>query len=85
MRIAKNDIIDLKGLTRGASSRAYTELYPAKEESAEIVKRLINLGFVIVGKLETTQFVDSEWGPTSDWVDYHGPWNPRGDGYLTPS
>ncbi|KAM0467068.1 hypothetical protein ACHAPV_000582 [Trichoderma viride] len=84
LRIAIKDIIDLKGLKTGASSRAYTELYPVKEESAEIVKRLINLGFVIVGKLKTTQFADSEW-PTSDWVDYHGPWNPRGDGYLTPS
>ncbi|KAL7914159.1 amidase signature domain-containing protein [Trichoderma velutinum] len=84
LRIAIKDIIDLKGLKTGASSRAYTELYPVKEESAEIVKRLIELGFVVVGKLKTTQFADSEW-PTSDWVDYHGPWNPRGDGYLTPS
>ncbi|KAH8129887.1 amidase signature domain-containing protein [Trichoderma asperelloides] len=84
LRIAIKDIIDLKGLKTGASSRAYTDLYPAKEESAETVKRLINLGFVIVGKLKTTQFADSEW-PTSDWVDYHGPWNPHGDGYLTPS
>ncbi|UKZ65400.1 uncharacterized protein TrAtP1_006593 [Trichoderma atroviride] len=84
LRVAIKDIIDLKGLKTGASSRAYTELYPAKEESAEIVQRLIKLGFVIVGKLKTTQFADSEW-PTRDWVDYHGPWNPRGDGYLTPS
>ncbi|KAM0516399.1 hypothetical protein ACHAPE_005548 [Trichoderma viride] len=84
LRIAIKDIIDLKGPKTGASSRAYTEFYPVKEESREIVKRLIKLGFVIVGKLKTTQFADSEW-PTSDWVDYHGPWNPRGDGYLTPS
>ncbi|KAK4078255.1 uncharacterized protein Triagg1_3271 [Trichoderma aggressivum f. europaeum] len=74
----------LKGLKTGASSRAYTELYPHKEESAALVKQLIDLGFAIVGKLKTTRFADSEW-PTSDWVDYHGPWNPRGDGYLTPS
>ncbi|KAL7955734.1 amidase signature domain-containing protein [Trichoderma compactum] len=84
LRIAIKDIIDLKGLKTGASSRAYTELYPPKEENAEIVRRRIDLGFVIVGKLKTTQFADSEW-PTSDWVDYHGPWNPRGDGHLTPS
>lgn len=41
-------------------------------------------GFVIVGKLKTTQFADSEW-PTCDWVDYLGPFNPRWDGYLAPS
>ncbi|KAM4060528.1 amidase [Hirsutella rhossiliensis] len=84
LRVAVKDIIDLKGLKTGASSRAYTELYPAKKANAATVQRLIDLGFVVVGKLKTTQFADSEW-PTCDWVDYHGPFNPRGDGYLTPS
>ncbi|KAI0536049.1 amidase signature domain-containing protein [Xylaria digitata] len=84
LRVAIKDIIDLKGLKTGASSRAYIELYPAKTANAETVQRLIELGFVVVGKLKTTQFADSEW-PTCDWVDYHGPFNPRGDGYLTPS
>lgn len=84
LRLAIKDVIDLKGMKTGASSRAYTDLYPPKEKSAEAVQRLIDLGYVVVGKLKTTQFADSEW-PTSDWVDYHGPFNPRGDGYLTPS
>ncbi|CAG9984813.1 unnamed protein product [Clonostachys byssicola] len=84
IRIAVKDIIDLKGLKTGASSRAFTALYPVKEETAETVQHLLDLGFVIVGKLKSTQFADSEW-PTCDYVDYHGPFNPRGDGYLTPS
>ncbi|KAI8946022.1 putative glutamyl-tRNA amidotransferase subunit A [Xylaria longipes] len=84
LRVAVKDIIDLKGLKTGASSRAYTELYPVKDASSGTVQRLIELGFVFVGKLKTTQFADSEW-PTCDWVDYQGPFNPRGDGYLTPS
>ncbi|CAH0051726.1 unnamed protein product [Clonostachys solani] len=84
IRIAVKDIIDLKGLKTGASSRAFTALYPIKEENAETVQHLLGLGFVIVGKLKSTQFADSEW-PTCDYVDYHGPFNPRGDGYLTPS
>uniref|UniRef100_A0A0B7JQF9 Amidase domain-containing protein n=1 Tax=Bionectria ochroleuca TaxID=29856 RepID=A0A0B7JQF9_BIOOC len=84
IRIAVKDIIDLKGLKTGASSRAFTALYPVKKETAETVQHLLNLGFVIVGKSKSTQFADSEW-PTCDYVDYHGPFNPRGDGYLTPS
>ncbi|KAK4671659.1 hypothetical protein QC764_0097500 [Podospora pseudoanserina] len=84
LRLAIKDNIDLKGLKTGASSRAYTSLYPPRKHSAEIVQRLLELGFVIVGKAKTTQFADSEW-PTSDWVDYHAPFNPRGDGYLTTS
>ncbi|KAJ2978116.1 hypothetical protein NUW58_g7596 [Xylaria curta] len=84
LRLAVKDIIDLKGLKTGASSRAYTELYPVKVANSETVQRLIELGFVIVGKLKTTQFADSEW-PTCDWIDYHGPFNPHGDGYLATS
>lgn len=38
----------------------------------------------MIGKLKSTQFGESEWA-TSDWVDYHAPWNPRADGYQTPS
>ncbi|KAK3941866.1 putative amidotransferase subunit A [Diplogelasinospora grovesii] len=84
LRLAVKDIIDLKGLKTGASSLAYTALHPPRAASAESVQRLVDLGFVIVGKVKTTQFADSEW-PTGDWVDYHGPFNPRGDGYLTTS
>lgn len=82
--MAIKDIFDLKGLKTGASSRAFTELHFVKDQTATAVQRLIDLGVVIVGKTKTTQFADSEW-PTCDWVDYHGPFNPRGDGYLTPS
>lgn len=76
----------LEGLKTTGGSRAYTELYGEKKrgETADIIQKLIDLGFVIVGKVKTTQFADSEW-PTCDYVDYHGPFNPRGDGYLTPS
>ncbi|KAM5354323.1 hypothetical protein ACJ41O_000972 [Fusarium nematophilum] len=84
LRIALKDVMDLKGIKTGASSRAYTELYPPRQSNAEVVQHLIDLGFVIIGKLKTTQFGDSEW-PTCDWVDYPGPFNPQGDGYLTPS
>lgn len=79
-RIALKDIIDLAGLKTGGSSRAYTELYPPRTTSAEVVEKLLSLGFVVVGKVKTTQFADSEW-PTCDWVDYHASFNPRADGY----
>ncbi|KAI6091685.1 putative glutamyl-tRNA amidotransferase subunit A [Hypoxylon rubiginosum] len=85
-RLAVKDIMHLEGLKTTGGSRAYTELYGEKKrgETADIIQKLIDLGFVIVGKVKTTQFADSEW-PTCDYVDYHGPFNPRGDGYLTPS
>ncbi len=84
MRIGVKDIIDLKGLRTGASSRTYTQLYGPRDSNAVAVQGLLELGFVVVGKTKTTQFADSEW-PTCDWVDYHGPFNPRAEGYQTPS
>ncbi|XXG95592.1 hypothetical protein Hte_001860 [Hypoxylon texense] len=83
-RLAVKDIMDLEGLKTTGGSRAYAELYGVRRESADIIKKLVDLGFVIVGKVKTTQFADSEW-PTCDYIDYHGPFNPRGDGYLSPS
>ena len=83
-RIAIKDIIDIHGIRTGASTRAYTELYGPRTENAALVQKLIDLGFVVIGKTRTTQFADSGW-PTTDWVDYHAPWNPRGEGYQVPS
>jgi len=84
LRIGIKDIIDLKGLRTGASSRAYTQLHGPRAQNAEIVQSLLEQDFVIVGKPKTTQFADSEW-PTGDWVDYHAPFNPVADGYQGTS
>jgi hypothetical protein len=48
------------------------------------VQRLINAGAIIVGKMKTSQFANGEMA-TADWVDYHSPFNARGDGYSDPS
>ena len=34
--------------------------------------------------MKTSQFANGETA-TADWVDYHSPFNPRGDGYQDPS
>jgi Asp-tRNA(Asn)/Glu-tRNA(Gln) amidotransferase A subunit family amidase len=48
-----------------------------------VVQKLIDCGAIIVGKTKLSEFADAE-DPTGDWVDYHCPFNPRGDGYLNP-
>jgi len=83
-RIGIKDTINLKGLRTGGASRAYTQLYEPRKQSAAVIQHLLEMGFIVVGKTRTTQFADSEW-PTCDYVDYHGPFNPRADGYQTPS
>lgn len=83
MRVTVKDIIDLKGVKTTGQSRSFEKLYGPCTETAAIVTRLVELGAVIVGKTKCTQFASSDQ-PTADWVDYHCPWNPRGDGYLSP-
>lgn len=45
---------------------------------------MIDAGAVIIGKMKTSQFANGETA-TDDWVDYHSPYNVRGDGYQDPS
>lgn len=65
-------------------NRAYNELYPPRSSTADYVVKLIALGAVIVGKTKMSAFASAE-EPTDQWIDYHCPFNPRGDGYQTPS
>lgn len=41
-------------------------------------------GAIIVGKTRLSQFANGET-PTADWIDQLAPFNPRGDGYQSPS
>lgn len=83
-RIAVKDIFDMKGLRTGCGNRAFYSLYPAKNTTAPAIQRLIDGGAIIVAKAKASQFANGETA-TDDWVDYHAPYNPRGDGYQDGS
>ncbi|KAI0700994.1 amidase signature enzyme [Cerioporus squamosus] len=84
MRLAVKDIYDVQGLRTGCGNRAFWQLYPPKETTAPAIQRLLDGGMVLVGKTKTSQFANGEVA-TSDWVDLHAPYNPRGDGYQDGS
>lgn len=84
IRTAIKDIYDIAGVRTSDGNRAYYGLYPPKTKTALTVQRLIDAGAVLVGKIKTSQFANGEIA-TEDWVDYHAPFNPRGDGYQDPS
>ncbi|KAH6971662.1 amidase signature domain-containing protein [Ilyonectria sp. MPI-CAGE-AT-0026] len=83
LRISVKDNIDLAGIKTTLSCRSCERLYPPKDTTAAAVQRLLDLGAIVVGKTKLSQFAEVE-SPTADWVDFHCPFNPRGDGYLTP-
>ncbi|KAL9080935.1 MAG: hypothetical protein Q9157_000435 [Trypethelium eluteriae] len=84
VRLGVKDIYDVAGVHTSNGNRAWYHLYPAANASALPIQRLIDAGAIIVGKMKTSQFANGEEA-TADWVDYHSPFNPRGDGYQDPS
>ncbi|KAK3620726.1 hypothetical protein LTR56_023243 [Elasticomyces elasticus] len=84
IRLGVKDIYDVAGVRTSDGNRAWYHLYPPATANALPVQRLIDAGAVVVGKMKTSQFANGEEA-TADWVDYHSPFNPRGDGYQDPS
>lgn len=83
-RVGIKDLYDIAGIKTGGASRDYYDLYEEANVTCPSVQRLIDLGAVLVGKLKLTQFANGG-NPTANYVDYHAPFNPRGDGYQSPS
>ncbi|KHN94833.1 Amidase [Metarhizium album ARSEF 1941] len=84
VRVGVKDIYSLAGVKKGCGNRAWYHLYPAAGTTGTAMQNLIDKGAVIVGVQKTSQFANGET-PTADWVDYHSPFNPRGDGYQDPA
>ncbi|KAI1267252.1 amidase [Xylariaceae sp. FL1019] len=83
VRVGVKDNIDIMGHKTTLNSRAWTLLYPPAKEHAECVQRLIDAGAIIVGKLKLQAMLVRE--EPSEAVEFTSPFNPRGDGYRTPS
>lgn len=84
VRIGVKDIYSLAGAKRSCGNRAWFGLYPPSNVTCTAIQNLIDAGAVIVGTQKLSQFANGEI-PTADWVDYHAPFNPRGDGYQDPA
>ncbi|CAI4241699.1 hypothetical protein FQB29_003070 [Saccharomyces cerevisiae] len=80
--IATKDLYGIDGVKAGESSRAYYNIYDGANATCPSVQRLIDMSAVIVGTLKLTHFENRET-PTADYVDYHTPFNLRGDGYQS--
>jgi Asp-tRNA(Asn)/Glu-tRNA(Gln) amidotransferase A subunit family amidase len=84
MRLGIKDSYDVAGVKTSDGNRAYYDLYPPANEMGPDAQSLIDAGAIIVGHQKASQFANGEEA-TEDWVDYHLPFNPRGDGYQDSS
>ncbi|KAI8245846.1 Amidase 1 [Colletotrichum sp. SAR 10_99] len=84
VRVGVKDIYSLAGVKGSNGNRAWYGLYPPAAKTGIAIQNLIDAGAVVVGFQKPSQFANGETA-TADWVDYHAPFNPRGDGYNDPS
>lgn len=82
LRFAVKDMFDVAHHPTSCGSRAYAELSGPATRTAPCIQRLLDLGAILVGKLKLATFVIREL--PGENFDFAPPWNPRGDGYLTP-
>lgn len=80
MRVAIKDNYHISGTKTSIGNRAYYEAYSVRNDTADVVMRLLNAGVHVVGKVHLSSFAMMEHPMQS--VDYQAPFNPRGDGYL---
>ncbi|CAG8960054.1 hypothetical protein HYFRA_00013242 [Hymenoscyphus fraxineus] len=82
LNFAVKDLFHVKGVKTAAGSRAYYASYPAQNHTSGIILKTLRAGASLVGKTKTTAFalttIHNGWE-----VDYHDPFNSRGDGYLS--
>ncbi|RGP60987.1 glutamyl-trna amidotransferase subunit a [Fusarium sporotrichioides] len=84
LRIGIKDLFDMKGVKTSFGNRAWYDMSQIKTESAIAVQKLIDAGAVIVGKNKLSEFAFA--GPfVTEHIDYLLPFNPRADGYQSPS
>jgi Amidase len=84
VRFGIKDIYNIAGVKTSNGNRAWYNLYPPAAANSVVVQKLVDAGAIIVGKQKTSQFANGQMA-TADWVDYHSPFNPRGDGYQDAS
>ena len=84
LRVAVKDLFHLYGVKSALNVRAFLESHSPDTDTAQYVRKLIDLGACIVGKTKMTAFAGGERAPEF-WIDFHCPFNPRADGYQTPS
>lgn len=81
--ISVKDNFELAGIKTALSNKAFFDTFDASNSTANVIDTLVKQGAIIVGKTKMCAFATAE-NPTDQWIDFHCPFNPRGDGYLKP-
>ncbi|KAI1127764.1 amidase signature domain-containing protein [Nemania abortiva] len=81
VRFAVKDVFRINGLRVTAGNRAYYAVSKPATATSASIQRLIDAGAELLGTLKLGSLIARE-EPTES-VDFHAPFNPRGDGYQS--
>lgn len=82
VRFAAKDLFHVKGVKTAAGSRAWYDAFPPQNHTSGIILKSLAAGASLIGKTKTTAFALTN--TRNGWsVDYHDPFNLRGDGYIS--
>lgn len=82
-RIAVKDIFDIEGFRTSLGSREYLRLYPPAARTAPAMEALIKAGCQVLGLSQMCSTVLKQ-EPTQS-IEFLAPFNPRADGWQSPS
>ncbi|KAI9767312.1 MAG: hypothetical protein M1840_005721 [Geoglossum simile] len=83
LRFAVKDMYRIKGLRNTLGNRGYYDVNVPATANVPAIQRLLDSGAYLVGTTRLACFAARE-EPT-ECADYQAPYNPRGDGYQSPS
>lgn len=83
LRFAVKDAYRLRGLKTSLCNKAYLNISSSSDITATIVQNMVAAGAHVVAMTKLSSMIGKE-EPT-EAIDYHAPFNPRGDGYQSPA
>lgn len=83
LRMTVKDMFDIKDHRTGLGSRAYLRCATPATSTAPAIQKLLDLGASLIGMTQLCALV-GKTEPTQT-IDHEAPWNPRADGFQSPS
>ena len=82
-RFAVKEVFSIRGLRMALANRAHYAISQPAEATATVVEKLLNAGAELTGVVKCSCMASRE--DPAEAVDFISPFNPRGDGYQSPT
>ncbi|KAF2690061.1 hypothetical protein K458DRAFT_399451 [Lentithecium fluviatile CBS 122367] len=82
-RVAVKDSFEIENIRTSACNQAFYEPYPPRTKTAACIQDIYDAGAVVVDTTKLASFAATE--EPMKCINWQAPWNPRADGYQSPT